>query len=86
MSKRKLYLKDCLSSGSDAVRNEGEATIRVSADFRGSDRSDLDKGEVIIYPGDFLIGDVANYNFTPYNTTIRVENDQIVEMNRVYVP
>lgn len=64
----------------------GETTIRVSADFRGSDRSDLDKGEVIIYPGDFLIGEVTNYNFTPYNTTIRVEADQIVEMNRVYTP
>lgn len=64
----------------------GEATIRVSADFLGSDRSDLDKGEVLIYPGDFLVGAVENYNFTPYNTTIRVEEGQIVELNKVYVP
>lgn len=64
----------------------GEATIRVSADFKGIDSADLELGEVIIYPGDFLIGAVTNYNFTPYNTTIRVEEGQIVEMNRVYTP
>ena len=64
----------------------GEATIRVSADFIGSDTSDLEQGEVIMYPGDFLVGEITNYNFTPYNTTIRIEEDQIVEMNRVYIP
>ena len=55
----------------------GEATIRVSVDFRGIDNADLEQGEVIIYPGDFLIGAVTNYDFTPYNTTIRVEDGQI---------
>lgn len=64
----------------------GEATIRVSVDFIGIDNADLEQGEVIIYPGDFLIGAVTNYDFTPYNTTIRVEDGQIVGMNRVYVP
>ena len=64
----------------------GEATIPVSADFKGIDSADLELGEVIIYPGDFLIGAVTNYNFTPYNTTIRVEDGQIIEMNRVYIP
>lgn len=64
----------------------GEATIRVSADFEGFDRADPDLGEVIIYPGDFLIGAVTNYDFTPYNTTIRVENGQIIGMTRVYTP
>ena len=64
----------------------GEATIRVSVDFKGIDNSDLDLGEVILYPGDFLIGAVTNYDFTPYNTTIRVENGQIVELNRRYIP
>lgn len=64
----------------------GEATIRVSADFEGVDGADLEKGEVTIYPGDFLVGAVTNYDFTPYNTTVRVENGQIVEMNRVYIP
>ena len=64
----------------------GEATIRVSADFKGIDRADLELGEVIIYPGDFLIGAVTNYDFTPYNTTIRIENGQIIEMNRRLIP
>lgn len=64
----------------------GEATIRVSVDFTGVDNADLELGEVILYPGDFLIGAVTNYDFTPYNTTIRVENGQIMEMNRVYIP
>ena len=64
----------------------GEATIRVSADFLGYDNADPEKGEVLIYPGDFLIDAVENYNFTPYNTTIRVEGGQIVEMNRIFTP
>jgi hypothetical protein len=64
----------------------GEATVRVSVDFVGHDNADPDGGEVIIYPGDFLIGAVTNYDFTPHNTTIRVEEGQIVELNRRYVP
>ena len=64
----------------------GEATIRVSADFRGLDNVNPDLGEVVLYPGSFLIGEVTDYNFTPYNTTIRVEDGQIVEMNRMYTP
>ena len=64
----------------------GEATIRVSADFLGTDNVDPEQGEVLIYPGDFLIGAVKNYNFTPYNTTIRVGDGQIVEMTRIYTP
>ncbi len=63
-----------------------EATIRVSTDFQYYDTSDLDRGEVLYYPGDFLIGAVTDYHFTPYNTTIPVENGQIMEMYRVYTP
>ena len=64
----------------------GEANIRVSVDFRFNDNGDLEQGEMIYYPGSFLIGEVTNYDFTPYNTTIRIENDQILEMNRRYIP
>ena len=64
----------------------GEATIRVSADFKGSDCADPELGEVVIYPGDFLVDAVTNYDFMPYNTTIRIEGGQIVEMNRRYIP
>jgi hypothetical protein len=64
----------------------GEATIRVSADFIGYDQADLKLGEVIFYPGSFLVGEVTNYDFTPYNTTIRVEAGQVMELHRVYMP
>jgi hypothetical protein len=64
----------------------GEATIRVSADFEGLDNADPEKGEVVLYPGDFLTGAVADYNFAPYNTTVRVEGGQIVELNRIFTP
>lgn len=64
----------------------GEATIRVSADFIGYDQADLELGEVIFYPGSFLVGEVINYDFTPYNTTIRVEAGQVMELHRVYMP
>lgn len=64
----------------------GEATIRVSVDFIYHDTSDLEMGEILYYPGSFLVGEVTDYNFTPYSTTIRVENSQIIEMNRIYIP
>ena len=64
----------------------GYATIRVSVDFIFTDNADLEQGEVIYYPGSFLIGEVTNYDFTPTNTTIRIADGQIVEMNRVYTP
>lgn len=58
----------------------------MSVDFIGYDRADPERGEVVIYPGDFLVDAVTDYNFTPYNTTIRIEAGQIVEMTRVFVP
>lgn len=64
----------------------GEATIRVSADFEGRDNYDPAEGETIIYPGSFLTGEVTNYDFTPYNTTVRVEEGQIVELIRIANP
>ena len=65
----------------------GEATMRVSPDFIYTDSSDLDKGEVVYYPGDFLVeGTGIDYNFSPNNTTIVIENERIVAMNRVYIP
>ena len=64
----------------------GEATVRVSVDFKFLDNRDPEQGEVLFHPGSFLIGEVTNYDFTPYNTTIRIENGQIIEMNRIYIP
>lgn len=64
----------------------GQVTIPVSADFVYHDASDSEKGEVLYYPGSFLTDEVTDYAFTPFNTTIRVENGQIVEMHRMYLP
>ena len=64
----------------------GEATIRVSVDFTGLDSIDPEQGDVVLYPGSFLNDEVTNYDFTPYNTTIRVEGGQVMEMNRVFIP
>ena len=76
-------------TGFDDAKNwyqVGEETIRVSADFEGRDNANPDVGEVVLYPGSFLVGEVTDYNFTPHNTTIRVEGGQIVELNRMYTP
>ena len=65
----------------------GEATIRVSTEFEFVDSSDLDKGEVTYYPGDFLTDNAGIlYNFVPNNTSIVVEGGQIIQMTRIYTP
>ena len=64
----------------------GEVTLRVSTDLQFYDNADLEQGEVIFYSGSFLVGEVTNYDFTPYNTTVRVEDGQIMEMIRRYIP
>ena len=63
----------------------GEATIAVSTEFEGHDNSDLEN-EVVFYPGDFLNDAIKNFDFTPFNTTIRVEEGKVVELNRRYTP
>ena len=65
----------------------GKATIRVSVDFEFYDNSDLEAGEKMYYPGDFLIKDAGiRYDFRADNTTIVIEDGQIIAMNRVYTP
>lgn len=65
----------------------GEAVIRVSADFVYTDSSDPEAGDVTYYPGDFLVeGTGIDYYFTPYNTSIVIENGQVVAMTRVFHP
>ena len=70
-----------------SYRPIGEATIKVSDEFEFVDSSDLDKGEVTYYPGDFLTGYVdIVYDFTPNNTSIVVENGVVTHMTRIYTP
>ena len=65
----------------------GKATIRVSADMNFFDSSDLDKGEVIYYPGDFLTDKAGIvYHFVPNNTSIVIQDGKIIEMYRRYTP
>ena len=65
----------------------GKATIRVSADMNFYDSSDLDKGEVMYYPGDFLTDNAGIiYHFVPGNTSIVIEDGMIIEMYRSYMP
>ena len=64
----------------------GEAVIRVSPDFLFTDSS-VPGEEKTFYPGDFLVeGTGIDYDFTPYNTTIRIENGKVIEMHRIYIP
>lgn len=65
----------------------GDATIRVSAEMNFYDSSDLDKGEVTYYPGDFLTDKAGiTYHFVPENTEIVIVDGKIVEMYRTYIP
>ena len=65
----------------------GEATIRVSVDFNFYDNSDIEAGEKMFYPGDFHIDDAGiRYDFNANNTTIVIEDGQIIAMNRIYTP
>ena len=72
---------------SKAYYEVGSATLRVSANMNFYDNSDLEKGEIIYYPGDLLMDDVGIvYHFVPNNTSIVIEDGMIVEMYRSYMP
>lgn len=65
----------------------GEAELRVSTEFIFNDSMDLDKGEVTYYPGDFLTDEAGIvYYFTPDNTSIVIQDGQVIAMKRVYTP
>lgn len=65
----------------------GEVTVPVSVDFEFEDSSDLEKGPCTYYPGDFLTDTAGiDYHFVPNNTTIRIQDGYVVNMQRVYTP
>ena len=65
----------------------GEATLDVSRDLQYTDASDLDKGEVIYYFGDFLREDSEiDYYFVPNNTCISIKDGSVISMYRIYNP
>ena len=65
----------------------GKITLPVSVDFRYIDESEPEKEAKTYYSGDFLT-DYAGleYNFTPNNTTVVIEDGVIIAMNKVYMP
>ena len=65
----------------------GKVILPVSVDFRYIDESEPEKEAKSYYPGDFLTDDAGiEYNFTPNNTSIVIENGVIIAMNKVYMP
>lgn len=65
----------------------GKVTLPVSDEFEYIDESDLEKEAKIYYPGDFLTDNSGiDYNFSPNNTSIVIENGTIIKMNKVYMP
>lgn len=65
----------------------GEVTLPVLDEFEYADESDLDAEKKIFFAGDFLAEDTGiEYNFTPYNTKIVIENGTIIKMTKVYIP
>ena len=65
----------------------GSVTLPVSNEFEYVDESDLDAGAKKYFAGDFL-KDYAGieYNFSPNNTSIVIENGTIIKMNKTYMP
>mgnify|MGYP000572593302 CR=1 FL=1 len=65
----------------------GMVTLPVSDEFEYINESVLDSEAKTYYPGDFLTDDAEiEYNFTPNNTSIVIENGTIIKMNKVYMP
>ena len=65
----------------------GEITLPVSDEFEYVDESDLDAGAKKYFAGDFLKDDAGiEYNFSPNNTSIVIENGTIIKMNKTYMP
>ena len=65
----------------------GKITLPVSDEFEYIDESDLDAEAKIYYHSDFLTDEVnIEYNFSPNNTSIVIENGTIIKMNKIYMP
>ena len=65
----------------------GKVELPVSDEFEYVDESDPDSEAKIYYAGDLLIDNSdIEYNFSPNNTSIVIENGTIIKMNKVYMP
>ena len=65
----------------------GNVTLPVSDEFEYVDESDLDVDAKKYFAEDFLKDDSGiEYNFSPNNTSIVIENGTIIKMNKTYMP
>ena len=65
----------------------GNVTLPVADEFEYVDESGLDKGAKKYSAKDFLKDDAGiEYNFSPNNTSIVIENGTIIKMNKTYMP
>ena len=65
----------------------GSVTLPVSDEFEYVDESDLDADAKKYFAEDFLKDDSGiEYNFSPNNTSIVIENGTIIKMNKTYMP
>ena len=65
----------------------GEAEFPVSDSFEFTDYADRDKGTVVLRAADFLNKNPGiDYHYQPSDTVVRIENGQIVAMERSYTP
>ena len=65
----------------------GNVTLPVSDECEYVDESDLDAVAKKYFAEDFLKDDSGiEYNFSPNNTSIVIENGTIIKMNKTYMP
>ena len=65
----------------------GTVTLPVNEEFFFVDDTDVEKDADVWYLGDFLTpGTQLPDGITPYNTTVRIENGQVMDLFRIFVP
>jgi hypothetical protein len=64
----------------------GEVTLSVSPDFLFTDNSDFDAPGVEYGVDAFTSGSELFYDFTPYNTTLVLEDGLVTAMERRFIP
>lgn len=65
----------------------GDVEFVVSDTFVFYDSADMERGTVIYDAKDLLDAvPEAAFGYQPQNTTVRIENGQVAEMNRIYTP
>ena len=76
-----------LENDSKYWKELGTVTLPVNESFTYEDNSNLDDGVKTWYAGDFLQQEPEiKFGFTPLDTTITIQNGEVISMVRVFVP